>query len=257
MMRSTTRDKQPSDKVKPWAAVFWLAVWEIAAVLVGHELLLVSPLKVAARLFELAAQAAFWRAVFFSFFRIVAGFMTACVLGTLLAAAAFRFSRARELITPLMLVIKATPVASFIILVLIWIPSRGLSAFISFLMVLPIIYSNVLTGIQAADPLLLQMSGLFALSWGRKLRYIYFSQVLPYFTAGCSVALGLCWKAGVAAEIIGVPKGSIGENLYNAKIYLDTPDLFAWTLVIILISQLFERAFLTGVRGFTRRMERL
>ena len=53
----------------------------------------------------------------------------------------------------------------------------------------------------------------------------------------------MCIRDRIAAEIIGIPKGSIGENLYNAKIYLETPDLFAWTFVIIAVSVLFEKIF--------------
>ena len=60
----------------------------------------------------------------------------------------------------------------------------------------------------------------------------------------CSVALGICWKSGVAAEVIGLPDGSIGDALYRAKITLSTGELFAWTFVIILLSAGFEKLFL-------------
>ena len=39
-----------------------------------------------------------------------------------------------------------------------------------------------------------------------------------------------------AAEVIALSSGSIGEKLYNAKIYFQTADLFAWTAAIVLIS---------------------
>ena len=128
---------------------------------------------------------------------------------------------------------------------------------ISFLMVFPVIYTNVLDGISQTDRGLLEMAEVFGIPFGRRLRTIYVSQVLPYFRTGCSLALGLCWKAGVAAEVIGIPQNSIGENLYNAKIYLDTPALFAWTLVIICISVLFEKGFLRAVECLVQRLERL
>lgn len=122
-------------------------------------------------------------------------------------------------------------------------------------MVLPILYDNVLAGILGMDKKLLEMAQVFRVPFGRRLRYIYVSQVLPFFRAGCTIALGLCWKSGIAAEVIGMPKGSIGERLYQAKIYLDTPDLFAWTLVIILISLLFEKTFLHMIGWAVKRLE--
>ena len=124
-------------------------------------------------------------------------------------------------------------------------------------MVLPVVYTNVLSGIRCTDPQLLEMARVFDLPALRCVRYIYVSQVLPYFRAACTVALGLCWKSGIAAEVIGVPKGSMGEKLYSAKIYLDTPDLFAWTLVIVLISLAFERLFLAGLDAVVARLERM
>ena len=135
--------------------------------------------------------------------------------------------------------------------------SGNLSVLMSFLMVFPVIYTNVLDGISQTDRGLLEMAEVFGIPFGRRLRTIYVSQVLPYFRTGCSLALGLCWKAGVAAEVIGIPQNSIGENLYNAKIYLDTPALFAWTLVIICISVLFEKGFLRAVECLVQRLERL
>ena len=141
-------------------------------------------------------------------------------------------------------VIKSIPVASFVILVLIWVPSRNLSVVISFLMVTPIVYSNVLGGISSMDKKLTEMADIFAVPFPRRLRYLYLPQVAPFFRSACAVGLGLCWKAGVAAEVIGLPAGSIGEALYTAKVYFQTGDLFAWTAVILILSMLSERIVL-------------
>ena len=243
--------------VRPWAVAVWLLIWEAASVLIGQEILLVSPVSVVVKLKSLVFESNFWQTILFSFCRIVAGFLIATLTGTVFAALSACFRAVEELLAPVMLTIKATPVASFIILVLIWVPSRNLSVITSFLMVLPIIYTNVLIGIRSTDPKLLEMAELFRVPLSRKIIYIYLSQVMPYFQTACSVGLGMCWKAGVAAEVIGIPTGSIGEKLYKAKIYLETPDLFAWTLVIIVISILFERFFLLLLLRVVRRLERM
>ena len=184
------------------AVFFWITIWQFASMYLGQEILLASPVSVIQKLFELIFSRNFWYSVGFSFVRIVTGFLLAVFLGIFLAILAYWSKTVEILIAPVIAVVKSTPVASFIILCLIWIPSRNLSVFISFLM------------------------------------------VLPYFLSACRLSLGMCWKAGVAAEVIGVPSGSIGEKLYNAKIYLNTPDLFAWTIVIIVISFVFEKCFL-------------
>ena len=153
--------------------------------------------------------------------------------------------------------IKATPVASFIILCLIWLNVQNLSIFISFLMVIPIIYTNILQGLLATEEKLLEMAEVFKLSWGKQFVYIYLPQLRPYLLSACSLSLGIAWKSGVAAEVIGIPNGSIGEMLYEAKLYLDSPQLFAWTAVIIVVSIAFEKMFMLLLKRFYKRLEAL
>ena len=252
-------NKRPENRIRLWAAVFWLLVWQgasmaLAAAYPHGELLLCSPLSALARLGELVVTAEFWLTVGRSCLRIFGGFLLSCTLASALAALSARFRPVRELLAPLVAVIKAVPVVSFIILALVWLNARSLPLFISGLMVFPPVYLNVLAGIGAADRQLLEMARVFRVPLGRRLRAVYLPAVLPYFRAAVSVALGLCWKAGAAAEVIGVSAGTIGERLYTAKVYFQTPDLFAWTAVIVAVSALFERLFLRLVDRAAERM---
>ena len=240
--------------IRAWAVVLWLGIWQLAATLLGREILLASPLRVAVRLTEMCVTVDFWKSIAFSLQRIAGGFLLAAALG---AALAFRFRALRDFLSPAMQAIKATPVASFIILALIWFSSKNLSVLISFLMVLPIIYTNVLGGIRAADPALNEMARMFAIPPLRRLRYVLLPQIAPHFRTGCSVALGLCWKAGIAAEVIGMPGGSIGQHLQQAKVYLETADLLAWTVTIVALSAAFERIVLMLLDKSLRSLERM
>lgn len=244
---STPADK----KIKTWqragAVVLALSVWQAASWAVGSALLLPGPVTVLGRLCALAVTAAFRRAVAFSFCRIAGGFALALVLAFVLALAAGRWPVVEVLLRPYVLAIKAVPVASFIILALVWLNSRSLSLFISALMVFPPVYLNVLEGICRTDRRLLEMARVFRVPLGRRLRGIYLPQVMPHFRTAVSLGLGLCWKAGAAAEIIGLPAGSMGERLYTAKVYFQTADLFAWTVTIVAVSVAFERLFLALV----------
>ncbi len=253
--KNANTSSRPS--LRLWAVLFWLTVWQLASQALGQEILLVSPISVLVRLTSLVRTLPFWEAIGFSLSRISGGFLSAAVMGVFLAALSARFRLVKELLSPFILTIKAIPVASFIILALIWIPSENLSVFISFLMVFPVIYTNVLDGILSTSQELLEMAQVFALPPGRTIRYIYVSQVLPFFQSACTIGLGLCWKSGIAAEVIGIPDGSIGESLYNAKIFLNTPDLFAWTLVIVIVSLTFEKFFLKLLDMSVKRLERM
>lgn len=238
------------------AIVFWLAVWQLLSMAIGEELFLPSPLSTVSALLSSISGPDFWKAVATTLFRIMAGFILSVAATLVSAVAASRFRAFASLMDPLVRIIRATPVASITILLLVWISSRNLSIAISFLMVFPIIYTNVLKGIRETDGSLIEMAAAYRISPWKRIRYIYIPSVMPYFSSAISIALGLAWKSGIAAEVIGLPDGSIGERVYEAKIYLATPELFAWTAVVIILAFIFEKAFLSLASAIEMRIVR-
>lgn len=245
-------------RLRLWAVAFWLLVWQggsmaLAATTGGKMLLLASPISALLRLLQLAGTVGFWQAVAASAARILGGFLLSCLLAVVCGALSVRFRRVGELLAPLVAVVKAVPVVSFIILALIFFDARNLSVFIAGLMVFPPVYLNVRSGIAGADRQLLEIARVFRVPWHRTVWNVYIPAVLPHFRSAAALGLGLCWKSGVAAEVIGLPAGTIGERLYTAKIYFETPDLFAWTAVIVAVSVGFEKLFLAGVDALGRK----
>lgn len=251
MTTSTTRSKQGITS-KKWqytaaAVVFWLAVWQCAAFFVGKEVLIPAPLQVLRRLWLLAGQAEFWLTAASSLLRVLLGFAAALAVGVGLAVLTAASRVCRALLQPLVSVIRATPVASFIILALVWLQSAGVPTFIAFLTVVPIVWANVESGIVQTDAKLLEMAKLYRFSRGKTLRSIYIPSVQPYFLSAFTTGLGFAWKSGIAAEVIANTRNSVGGQIYNAKIYLETPDLFAWTLVVIVCSLVIEKLLMGAI----------
>ncbi len=228
----------------PAVWLFWIAVWFLLSLLVHRELLLPGPLQVLQKLGSMMLTGAFWSSVALSLLRILGGILAALILGVLLAILTEYSSLAKALFSPLMLLVRSTPVVSFIILALIWLGRDILPLFISALMVLPVVWANVSAGIAGRDPQLLEMARVYRLPRGRVFRRITVPSVLPHFRAALRSALGLGWKAGIAAEVLTVPKQAIGRKIYESKLYLETTELFAWTLTVILLSFVFERLLL-------------
>ena len=241
--------------IRVLAVAFWIAVWQGVSLAVGSEILVASPARTFGALLSLLREGAFYRAVLGSLMRICAGFALALALGIALGALSFVVGWVRALLHPVVSVVKATPVASFVILALIWISSKNLSIFISFLMVFPIMYENMLAGLESADPKLLEMGRVFQLSRLSRIRAIYLPAAYPFLLSAARLSLGMCWKSGIAAEVIGQPRQSIGAELNQAKLFFNTPDLFAWTVTIIVVSVVFERLVLCGIRALMRRWE--
>lgn len=207
------------------AVALALLVWQGAAMAVGLDLLLPSPWQVACRLWSVWREPGLLRHRGLQPAAHQRGLCPGPGAGGAAGGGGGGGLRVLELLLwPYVTAIKSVPVASFIIICLIWMSTRQLAVFISFLMVFPVIYSNTLQGIKSADGALLEMARVYRVPFSRRLGYIYAPQVKPFLLSGCSVALGMSWKSGVAAEVIGVVGGSIGERLYEAKVYFQMTD---------------------------------
>lgn len=254
-MISIIRNKKRFRQVAAGAfsAFFWIGVWQWAYWAAGQEILVASPLEVLHRLFELVRQGDFWLTVLLSVCRITEGFFLGVLFGCGAAVVTEASSVGNALLRPVIGIMKATPVASFIILALVWMKTSQVPSFASALIVLPILWSNVSEGIRKTDRGLLQMADLYRFGRIGTVRRVYLPSVLPYFTAACATGMGMAWKGGVAAEVLSSLSLSLGGEIYNSKIYLETVDLFSWTAVVIVLSVLLEQALLRLVKYAGKR----
>lgn len=226
----------PGNRLAAGAVLFWIIVWQLGSMALGSPLLLPSPVAVLLRLGELLPQAVFWERIGFSLARIAGGFALGALLGVLGALAAARWRVVEGLVAPLISLAKSVPVASITVLALIWLRAANLAVLVVLLVVLPIVYENTLAGLRATDRALDEMAALFRVPARRRLRYLVMSRLFPYLSAALGAGMGMAWKAGVAAEVIGIPNGSLGEAIYDAKVYFDTTELFAVTLAVVALS---------------------
>ena len=243
-------EKKPRTKFNGLIVLlFWGLVWQLAATAMGNPLLLPGPVRVLARLCELMMGAAFWQTTLVSIGRVLLGVLLGIGLGVLLAVLTCVSRIADMLVAPAMTAIQATPVASFAILVLIWLNRDFVPVLICVLMVLPVIWNSVGGGIRMTDPQLLEMARVYRLPPTLRLKRIWVPSVLPVFRAACINALGLGWKAGIAAEVLTVPKLSIGRMISEGKLYVMTEDMFAWTLTVVALSLLLQKLMLKLLEG--------
>lgn len=229
-------------------ALIYLAIWEAVSLLVGKELLLPSPLSTLSRLAVLLTQGETWFYAGLTLLRIMTGYAVGVLLGVLLAVLTARSAFAEALLSPLRAIVKASPVTSFILLALLWLSSDMVPLVISVLMVVPMVWTATAEAILQTDPRLVEMGRLFGLTRWQIVKKVFVPSVLPQFLAACTTSLGFAWKSGVAAEIIALPKQSIGYMLYQSKLRIETPDLFAWTILIVALSMLLEWLLVRGMR---------
>lgn len=244
-MTSTTSPSKIIRKIL--FAIIWIVIWQILAICIDNKILLAGPIEVLKSLFTLLGEDSFIVSIVSTIGRISVGFFTSSLLGFILAIFSYHFQIIEEFFSPLVAVIKAVPVVSFIILVLIW-SGPNVATVISSLVVFPIMYINTLNGLKATDVKLLQMSDIFNVSFIDKLWYIYLPSLKPFLISAISLGCGMAWKSGIAAELIDQTNNSLGNGLYRSKINLLTSDLLAWTVACILLSYLFEMILIILLR---------
>ena len=235
-------------------SLFYLAVWQLGALWIKQSVILPRPAAVFATLAELALLPRFWLSAGWSLVRVLSGYAVAIALGSLLGVLSYASGILRELVKPMMAIMRATPVASFIIILLFFLKVNQVPAFASFLMVLPVVFLSVLDGLSQTDPRLLEMAELFRISPWKKAVRIFLPATLPHAVTAALTSLGLAWKAGIAAEVLGSPAFSIGGALRDSKASLDSASLFAWTFVVVALSMLLEGSLRRALHFVGRRL---
>ncbi|MCI8388977.1 MAG: ABC transporter permease subunit [Clostridiales bacterium] len=231
--------------------IFWLAVWEMISLIVGLDLLVPSPLTVARTWLKLAGTSKFWLSTLLSLGRVLLGAVAGIMIGGLLAFLTHYVSIARLLLEPLIKVVRAVPVASFIILALVWIKTEALPSFISAAMAAPLVWQSVSGALESdVDRQLLEMGYVYNFGRVKIFTHIVLPSIFPAFIASSVSALGFAWKSGIAAEVICQPALSIGKQLQAAKIYLETPQVFAWTCTVCVLSMSLEGILKAVVRRY-------
>ncbi|MBE6678449.1 MAG: ABC transporter permease subunit [Ruminococcaceae bacterium] len=239
------------------AVLLALCAWQAAAHFTNLPILLPSPLDVLEGFVSIWKGQMFAVNIITTFDNIVSGFLWGFFAAAFFAVLAGRFRIIRELLWPYMITIKSVPVASFIIIALLWISTDDLSGFISFLMVFPIVYNNILEGYKSIDQKKIEVAKVFGIPFHKQLIYIYLPEMKPFIISACSTSFGLAWKSGVAAEFIALPFNSIGEQLYYSKIYFESVDLFSWTLILVVISFAFEKLMVGAIKLLYMGVEKL
>ncbi len=236
------------------SVAFWVAVWWVAAEIANRSLLfpVPTPATVAVSLYNGIFSASFWGSALLSVARILLGFLAAVVFGVIIAFLCTKYSAFETVISPIKHLIKAIPVASFIFLVFLWMDKSLIPSFTAFLIVFPVVETNVSNGIKSADRELYEMAYVFKLKKSKIYKEILLPAVLPYFNSAIITGIGFAWKSGVAAEVIVRPNTGLGNILWGAKSAIDYNEVFAVTLVIVLLSALLERLIKSAVKGATK-----
>ena len=229
--------------------IFWLCVWLGLALIVKNGVILPSPIKVFSKLLELVKENTFWISCFSSLAKTLIGFILALIIGSIIGVLTYYFKFLKEILSPILLIIKTAPIVSFILITLFFIHSYYVPTIIAMIMVIPIVWENVHMGLINTNKKYLQMAKVYNFSKKNIFKHIYIPQIMPYFISSGTIGIGFAWKSAITAELISSTKYGIGNQIYLAKLYIETESIFAWTIIVIILSLLFQKLFLIFFRS--------
>ncbi len=240
-MRSTIKRTLLSAVKIALPIAFWLLVWQSLALIVNRSFLIPTVTETFLALIDVLSAKNFLKVVLLTLARILAGLLIGTAAGILLSFLSYKFKVVNLFLSPLITVIKSTPVATFIVILWIMLSANVLTVVVAFLMVMPIIWQNLMDGYKAIDKDLEEVCDVFELSFLTRVRVLIIPTLMRYLIPAAITATGLAWKAEIAAEIIAYTKNSIGQQINDAKYFFETPMVFAWTFVIIIMSITLEK----------------
>ena len=223
-----------------FATLFWLLIWQLASMAVAKVLIFPGPVDVFKAFVNLATQGSFWISILMTLLRITLGYIIGVAAGCILSFVCCTSSILDSLLSPVIRIIRATPVASFIILAMLWMATGAVPVLMSALIVTPVIWGNLTEAYRSRNVKLFEMAKAYRLGRKKTFRYVLVPSMMGSLKAACITSLGFAWKAGIAAEVLSQPKRAIGSNIFFSKVYLETPELFAWTAAVIILSFLLE-----------------
>lgn len=221
--------------------MLWLAVWQVAAFCADNKILLVGPIDTFKSVVRLLMLADTYKSVLNTFLAVIGGGLGAVLLGIILARLASKSAAVREILSPFVSAVRSVPVVCFIVLILIMLGAGRAGLAVSGIVTFPLIYTSVLKGMETIDPGLIEMADIYGIKGMRRLKFLEIPAVRPYLSAGLLNAAGMAIRSAVAAEVIGQAKMTIGNGIYRSRIYLDTADLLAWTVIIVTLSYAMEK----------------
>lgn len=228
--------------------LFWLAIWQAAAWLTASKLLLPGPADALLALGGLIRTKKFYMDIGWTAARCIIAMALSFAAGIPAAALSYKSDTARSILSLPVGFFKAVPVMAIIIYVILLAQSDWVAVIVCFFMCFPIVYTNILEGLDAMPSEYLEVGNVYGLSRLERAKYIYAPGLLPQMKAAIGLTAGLSWKAVVAAEVLSIPKYSLGYEMINAKYYLETANLFAYIFVIVVMSMAFEKVINLGLR---------
>ncbi len=217
-----------------------LLVWQVIAVKVNNDIYLPKLQEVLTSLFQIVKEKDFLLIVFSSFYRTIISFGVALIFAIIMGVLSSLYPLINNLLKPLNSIGKTIPTLVLVVLALIWVDKDNAPFIVGIAIVFPILYDGILNTLTKNDKKLEEMMKIYEVPTLEKVKKVYVPNIIFYILKILVPTISLAFKVVIAGEVHGQPKYGIGASVQLAKMNFDTPTIFAWIVIIAIISLLFE-----------------
>jgi NitT/TauT family transport system permease protein len=222
------------------AILFILLAWKFTSMGIKNGLILPAPEKTLLDFIRLISSTDFYIALGSTLLRGFFGFIIAFLMAALIGIPAGIIKSVRDFFNPVIVLLRSTPVITFILLALIWFGPDNVPVFIAILTMFPLLCKGFINGIENTDRELVEMANVYKVKRKRILSALYLPSLLPFLFNGMSNALGFGWRAVIIGEVLSQPRWGLGTEMQVAQTYLLVSKLICWSIVAVTIAFIFE-----------------
>ncbi len=230
----------------------FILIWYVLSIAINLELIMPTPARSFQQLGEIIKHITFWDALANTLSRALQSFFVAMFLALFLAVCSTLSRPLYYFLSPVVIVSRAVPTMSVILLSLIWFSSKITPMFIALLIIFPMLYSQFYSSFNNIDSDLIEMSKLYRVTKVTMVTRFLVPYILPSYFDSVRSGISLNLKLIIAAEVLAQTRDSMGVMMQRASIFLDTPSLIAWTLSAIILSYLLEMVVVALKKIFVR-----
>lgn len=231
--------------------LFLLALWEF-----GHQhygsLVLPSLLETSKALLHLASNGAVGPALAMTFGHAGFGWLIGAMIGIAAGAAAGLLERLHLTLQPIAIVLLGVPAIAWIVLALLWFGGRWAVVFTVAVAITPLVFAAAAQGARSLDGDLAKMARSFQTPPLAMMVDVYGPHMLSYLFPALATTLALSWKISVMAELLS-GAGGIGDGLAAARARMDTAEIMAWIVVVVVTLIVIDRLLIQSLRRFIDR----
>lgn len=216
--------------------LLFVAVWEVISRIIGNDLIFPGIPSIFKAFIDIIKGKEFLLIVFHTLKRTAVSVGISLIIGILCSILSYNYKFFYILFFPFFSFLKSIPTIAVIILVLIWSNVEVVPIITGIMILLPLIYENILGGIDSIDRDLLKMADIYKVAKIDILKGIYIPGVYYFSSSGIPALIALTLKVVIAGEVLSQGSLSIGGEIFMGKMYLESPSIFAWIIIVILIN---------------------